>query len=52
MMKMDERSYEIRDELTDKEIVSECIYLSGIKKPRMTEREMKLLYTLAKYGIL
>lgn len=49
---MSERNYEILDELTDKEIIEEYLYLKSSKKVRLTERDMKLLYTLAKYGIL
>lgn len=49
---MSERNYEILDELTDKEIIEEYLYLKSSKKARLTERDMKLLYTLAKYGIL
>ena len=52
MVRMSERNYEILDELTDKEIIEEYLYLKSSKKARLTERDMKLLYTLAKYGIL
>lgn len=52
MVRMSERNYEKLDELTDKEIIEEYLYLKSSKKARLTEKDMKLLYTLAKYGIL
>lgn len=52
MMKMAEINYEVLDVLTDKEIVKEYLYMHGSGKFKLTDRDMELLYTLAKYGVI
>lgn len=49
---MTETNYEVLDVLTDKEIVTEYLNMNGVSRFNLTEKDMELLYTLSKYGIL